>query len=112
MRLLHGSIAHGSIVQAQQPDHVTPNSATERIVTYLTRGLSIMATFVNSTTAHVGLVERLLAFSPAVATAIRKRRLYNQTMYELNLLTDRELTDLGISRLSIADVAREAAYGK
>ncbi|MES2144459.1 MAG: DUF1127 domain-containing protein [Pseudomonadota bacterium] len=72
-----------------------------------------MATFVNSTTAaHVGLVERLLAFSPAVATAIRKRRLFNQTMYELNLLTDRELTDLGISRLSIADVAREAAYGK
>ena len=72
-----------------------------------------MATFVNSTTAATpGLVERLMAFSPAIVDAMRKRRLFSQTMYELNQLTDRELTDLGISRLSIADVAREAAYGK
>lgn len=72
-----------------------------------------MATFVNSTTAATpGLIERLLAFRPAVAEAMRKRRLYAQTIYELNLLTDRELTDLGISRLAIVDVAREAAYGK
>jgi uncharacterized protein YjiS (DUF1127 family) len=72
-----------------------------------------MATFVNSTTAATpGLVERLLAFRPVIAEAMRKRRLYSQTMYELNMLTDRELTDLGISRLSITEVAREAAYGK
>lgn len=71
-----------------------------------------MATFVNSTAAAPGLVERLLAFSPAIAETLRKRRLYSQTIYELNLLTDRELADLGISRLAITDIAREAAYGK
>jgi hypothetical protein len=30
MRMLHGSIAGGRIVQLQQVRHVTPNSATER----------------------------------------------------------------------------------
>ncbi len=71
-----------------------------------------MANFVNSTTiAPNRLLDRLLAFAPATATAMRKRRLYTQTLYELNLLSDRELTDLGISRLSIRDVALEAAYG-
>ncbi len=72
-----------------------------------------MATFVNSTTAATpGLVERLLAFSPVIAEAMRKRRLYIQTVYELNQLTERELADLGISRLAIGDIAREAAYGR
>ncbi len=72
-----------------------------------------MATFVNTTTAaNTGLVERLLAFSPAIAEAMRKRRLYTQTIHELNQLTDRELADLGISRLAIADVARDAAFGR
>jgi uncharacterized protein YjiS (DUF1127 family) len=31
---------------------------------------------------------------------------------ELNNLTDRELNDLGISRFSIPELARESAYGK
>ncbi|WP_374431572.1 hypothetical protein [Tabrizicola sp.] len=30
----------------------------------------------------------------------------------MNSLSDRELSDLGISRLGITDIAREAAYGK
>ena len=72
-----------------------------------------MATFVNSTSiASNGLADRLLALFPSVATAVRQRRMYSQTLHELNQLTDRELADLGISRLSIADLAREAAYGK
>lgn len=48
----------------------------------------------------------------ALKTAFAQRRLYNQTIQELKSLTDRELADLGISRLSIASVAHEAAYGK
>jgi hypothetical protein len=32
MQMLHGSIASDTIVQAQHVRHVTPNSATERIV--------------------------------------------------------------------------------
>ena len=48
----------------------------------------------------------------ALKTAIARRRLYAVTLAELSQLNDRELADLGMSRLSIAQVAREAAYGK
>lgn len=40
-----------------------------------------------------------------------RRRAYVATRDELDALTDRDLSDLGISRLSIRDIAREAAYG-
>ncbi len=48
----------------------------------------------------------------ALKTAFAQRRVYAQTLAELNQLNDRELADLGISRLSIAQVAHEAAYGR
>lgn len=48
----------------------------------------------------------------ALKAAIARRRLYAVTLAELSQLNDRELADLGMSRLSIAEVAREAAYGK
>ena len=69
--------------------------------------------YVNSTSiARKGFLDRLVAFKEIVASAIRQRRVYERTVAELNGLSDRELTDLGISRLSIPDLAREAAYGK
>jgi uncharacterized protein YjiS (DUF1127 family) len=110
--MLHGSNAVRVIVQSQQLAHLGFNSATERIVPFLTRGLSIMATFVNTSASSNGLVDRLLASFPSLAKALQRRRLYAQTVFELNQLSDRELTDLGISRLSIYDLAREAAYSK
>jgi uncharacterized protein YjiS (DUF1127 family) len=42
--------------------------------------------------------------------AVAAHRVYLETRSELNALTDRELADLGISRLNIADVAYQAAY--
>ncbi len=69
--------------------------------------------YVNTTrVGRKGVLDRLLTAKDVVTTALRQRRLYSQTVAELNALTDRELTDLGISRLAISDVAREAAYGK
>ena len=69
--------------------------------------------YVNTTrVARKGLADRLSALKDGVATALRQRRVYNRTVAELNTLTDRELADLGISRLSIGDIAHEAAYGK
>lgn len=47
-----------------------------------------------------------------VAKAIADYREYVATFDELNGLTDRELADLGISRLSVRDVARDAVYGR
>jgi uncharacterized protein YjiS (DUF1127 family) len=38
-------------------------------------------------------------------------RKYLVTFDELNALTDRELADLGLSRLNVRDVARSAVYG-
>jgi len=70
-------------------------------------------TYANTAThARKGFLDRLSAWRETVATAIQQRRVYDRTVTELNTLSDRDLTDLGISRLSIADIAREAAYGK
>lgn len=54
--------------------------------------------------ARTGIFGRLNA-------AIADYRLYRRTLGELEALSDRELRDLGISRLSVRDVAREAVYG-
>lgn len=69
--------------------------------------------YVNTTRiARKGLLGRIAVFKDGVVTAIQQRRVYTRTVAELNALTDRELADLGISRLSIAEIAHEAAYGK
>jgi uncharacterized protein YjiS (DUF1127 family) len=69
--------------------------------------------YVNSTTmSRRGFFDRLSSVKDIVLTAIRQRRIYERTVAELNNLTDRELNDLGISRFSIPELARESAYGK
>lgn len=69
--------------------------------------------YVNTTTAaRKGFADRLAFVKDIVLTAINQRRVYVRTVAELNSLTDRELADLGISRLGITEIAREAAYGK
>lgn len=65
-----------------------------------------------SRAASGSFLDRLSALFASVRAAASRRRLYLQTFRELNGLTERELTDLGIHRASIADIAREAAYGK
>ena len=42
---------------------------------------------------------------------LERRRLYRKTYSELDGLSDRDLRDIGISRLQIDDIARDAAYG-
>jgi uncharacterized protein YjiS (DUF1127 family) len=71
-----------------------------------------MAYVNNSRAVSLGLADRFAAFVATVKLNAAKRRIYEKTVRELNALTDRELNDLGISRLSIEDVARVAAYGK
>ncbi len=43
--------------------------------------------------------------------AIADYRVYRSVLDELTRLSERELADLGISHLSLRDVARQAAYG-
>lgn len=69
--------------------------------------------YVNTTpVARKGFADRLAYAKDIVLTAFNQRRIYTRTVAELNSLTDRELADLGISRLGITEIAREAAYGK
>ena len=68
--------------------------------------------YVNSRSASLSIADRVSSVVRLVKDAIARRQVYNQTLAELNVLTDRDLADLGISRDSIALVAREAAYLK
>ena len=46
-----------------------------------------------------------------VRESIANYRRFRAVHDELNALTDRELADLGLSRLAIGDIARQAVYG-
>ena len=73
---------------------------------------AIMATVNTTRVSSFGLADRFAAFVASTKAAAAQRRVYAKTVAELNGLTDRELTDLGIARIMIEDVARAAAYGK
>jgi uncharacterized protein YjiS (DUF1127 family) len=69
--------------------------------------------YVNSTRAASGsIADRLTAAVATVKSALVRRRMFSQTFRELNGLTERELSDLGIHRSMIRQIAAEAAYGK
>ena len=54
--------------------------------------------------AEMGLVARL-------RDHLARRALYRRTVAELRQLSDRELSDLGLSRSMITRIAYEAAWG-
>ncbi len=62
-------------------------------------------------TAHSGILGRIEAFIEARRVAVAKRRVYRQTLRELQALSARDLADLGIAPSMLRSVAYEAAYG-
>lgn len=67
--------------------------------------------YVNSTrSTHVSFLDRFAAVVKILKDAVERRRVYNQTMFELSNLSERDLADLGLSRATISEVAKEAAY--
>lgn len=69
--------------------------------------------YVNSTrSTHVSFLDRFAAVVKIVKDAVERRRVYNETLFELSNLSDRDLADLGLSRASISDVAKAAAYNQ
>lgn len=69
--------------------------------------------YVNTSRAAVARPsDRISGLFAQLGDALARRRVYRRTLDELRQLSDRELADLGISRMSIVDVAHEAAYGK
>lgn len=65
-----------------------------------------------SSAARVGLADRISALLKSVQDARRRHAVYNQTVRELKMLSDRDLADLGINPMLIDSIARQAAYGK
>ncbi|SIS52733.1 DUF1127 domain-containing protein [Phaeovulum vinaykumarii] len=70
-----------------------------------------LAQNINDAADH-GLGHRIAGLFAAFEDARQRRRVYRQTLRELNGLTTRELADLGLHRSMITRVAFEAAYGK
>ena len=69
--------------------------------------------YVNSTRSlNISFADRLGNLAKSMKLALHRRRLFNQTVRELNVLSDRELADLGIHASMIKQIAAEAAYGK
>jgi len=73
--------------------------------------LMALAQNINDAAGH-GLGHRIADLFAAFEDARQRRRVYRQTLRELNGLTTRELADLGLHRSMITRVAFEAAYGK
>ncbi|MDZ4136884.1 MAG: DUF1127 domain-containing protein [Paracoccaceae bacterium] len=70
-------------------------------------------TYVNTTrVGHHSLADRFGMAVKSVKLAMQRRRVFNQTVRELNALSSRDLADLGLHRSMITRVALEAAYGK
>ena len=59
-----------------------------------------------------GIADRITGFFRALNDNRRRYGIYRQTLRELDGLSDRELTDLGLHRAMIDGVSLEAAYGK
>ena len=69
--------------------------------------------YANTTSsANVAGSDRFFGIVTAVKLALSRRRAYSQTLFELNALSDRDLSDLGMIRSNIPKLAHEAAYGK
>lgn len=71
-----------------------------------------MAYAASSRAAGTSFSARLAGLSQSFSEFMAKRRVYRNTLGELEALNDRELADLGLHRSSIIAVARLAAYGK
>jgi uncharacterized protein YjiS (DUF1127 family) len=68
-----------------------------------------MAYFADTTASVSSQPRRAAAFFDAIALKLRQRKAYRQTFNELCTMTQRDLTDIGLSRGDIRRVSREAA---
>jgi uncharacterized protein YjiS (DUF1127 family) len=66
--------------------------------------------YVNSRSASVSILDRFASIVKVLKEAVERRRVYVRTIQELNSLTDRDLSDLGLNRSLISEVAHKAAY--
>lgn len=68
-----------------------------------------MAHAIASQSSTWSLFDRMAALRTQFSQAAEKRRMFRTTINELECLTDRDLSDLGLTRSMIPTVARQAA---
>jgi uncharacterized protein YjiS (DUF1127 family) len=61
--------------------------------------------------AGTSITALLVSLREQYRDAVAKRKVYLTTLRELESLTKRDLSDLGIAPGSVKDIAYEAAYG-
>jgi uncharacterized protein YjiS (DUF1127 family) len=105
------ALIDNGIVQVQHQPMFGLTQRTERAGPSNRKG-NDMAQALNIISGALPSGGRLADLIASWRKAQAKRRIYRQTMRELNALSTRELTDLGISRSMISRIAMEAAYGK
>lgn len=71
-----------------------------------------MAHLIENNTASRPLFHRITELGNSIAARFARYQTYRTTLAELNMLSDRDLDDLGIRRLDVHAVAAQAAYGK
>ena len=64
-----------------------------------------------STPAGSSLANRLSAFVAELRTKAARRKIYRETLRELQSLNARELNDLGLNKTMLKRVAYQATYG-
>ncbi|MCJ7872529.1 DUF1127 domain-containing protein [Marinovum sp. 2_MG-2023] len=69
-----------------------------------------MADITNTSPVLTGPVARVQTMLRAFGTRVAQYRVYRDTLHELQMLSVRELNDLGVSQSEIRRVAYEAAY--
>lgn len=65
----------------------------------------------DNTSGLSGLAAQAHGLVARIAGAIAGYRAYSQTRRELDVLSDRELADIGLSRADIVRIARSSVYG-
>ncbi|MDG1377588.1 MAG: DUF1127 domain-containing protein [Yoonia sp.] len=62
--------------------------------------------------ANFGFGQIIMDTIADLRAARAKRAAYDATLRALSEMTDKDLADIGVSRLSIRDIALKAAYGE
>jgi uncharacterized protein YjiS (DUF1127 family) len=122
MRSLHSSISGSSIVQSQHSHTFNLNKAERQSPTppknmgfgsrQSEKRVVKMAYVSNNRTATETLSGRFAALRANAVEGFNNWRVYRITLAELNMLSPREMADLGINPSMIRRIALEAAYGK
>lgn len=68
-------------------------------------------TYTDRAAGGTSIWQRLSDLNAGLAQSRAQHRVYRSTVKELSVLSNRELTDIGIHPADIYDIARQGAYG-